>query len=58
VTVTDGQTGKPISGASVEDKTTDNNGRADISFTSSGVKKLKAERSDSIRSNTIVIVVI
>jgi len=58
VTVTDGKTGTPISDASVEDQTTDNNGRAYITFTSSGVKKLKAERSDSIRSNAIVIVVI
>ena len=58
VTVTDGMTSEPLAGAMIEDQTTDEQGEATLTFTSSGVKKLKAERDDAIRSNAIYILVI
>lgn len=63
VTVTDGQNGQPIQGATVgpinntETTTTNANGRARVTFRTPGVKRLKAERSDSIRSNALRVVV-
>jgi hypothetical protein len=44
-------------GASVAGKTTGSDGLASISFDSSGVKRLKAERSNSIRSNAATVCV-
>ncbi|KAJ7176697.1 hypothetical protein C8R46DRAFT_1346679 [Mycena filopes] len=64
LTVTDGTSGVPISGATVsvgkggESVTSDANGVASVIFKSAGVYKLKAERSDSIRSNAVEVVVI
>jgi len=62
VTVTDGQNGQPIAGATVgpvnnvaTGGTTDANGHAAITFNRRGVKRLKAERSDSIRSNSLYV---
>jgi hypothetical protein len=57
VTVTDGTTGAPIANAAVGDATTDASGKASITFSSTGIKTLKAERADSIRSNALVVVV-
>ncbi|KAF8992293.1 hypothetical protein BDQ17DRAFT_1413425 [Cyathus striatus] len=56
-TVTDGQNGGPVAGATVEGKTTDANGQVSVVFTSAGAKKAKAEKNDSIRSNALVVVV-
>jgi hypothetical protein len=62
VTVTDGQNGQPIAGAAVgpvnnmtSGGTTDANGQATVTFERRGVKRLKAERSDSIRSNSLYV---
>lgn len=57
VTVTDGKTGVAIAGAVIDGVTTDANGNAALTFGESGVFKLKAERSDAIRSNALVVVV-
>lgn len=63
VTVTDGQNGQPIPGATVgpinntASVTTDASGRADVTFQNQGLKGLKAERTDSIRSNALRVLV-
>lgn len=63
VTVTDGQNGQPISGATVgpinntTTATTDASGTAQVTFHNRGLKRLKAERADSIRSNALNILV-
>ncbi|CAF3617825.1 unnamed protein product [Rotaria sp. Silwood1] len=54
-TVTDGSTGAPISGAKVGRYISDSNGKVKIIFKTTGQKRLKAERNDSIRSNTIYV---
>ena len=51
--VIDGQDGSAISGASVGGSTTAADGTASVTYTSPGVVRLKAERSDSIRSNEL-----
>ena len=64
VTVVDGQNGQPISGATVGPigntgtATTDANGRASVTFQRAGLKKLKAERGDSIRSDALRVLVL
>ena len=58
VTVTDAMTGEPLAGATIKDQTTNAEGEATFNFTSKGLKKLKAERKDAIRSNAIYILVI
>jgi hypothetical protein len=61
VTVTDGQTGQPIAGATVGpinntgSATTDAHGKAQVTFQNGGLKRLKAERADSIRSNALLV---
>jgi hypothetical protein len=57
VTVTDGLTGEPIYGATVGGVRTNTLGHATITFRNLGAQRLKAERSDSIRSNGIMIAV-
>jgi hypothetical protein len=63
VTATDGQNGQPIMGATVGpinnagSATTDASGKARVTFRSPGLKRLKAERADSIRSNALPVVV-
>jgi hypothetical protein len=57
VQVTDGQTGSPLSGASVGGQVTKSNGEARVSFGAPGLQVLKAERGDSIRSNALLICV-
>jgi hypothetical protein len=60
VIVTDGLTGEPIEGATVgpvnngPGVTTNAQGEATLSFTTPGKHRVKAERSDSIRSNSLV----
>ena len=57
ITVTDGTTGIAISGAVIDGVTTDADGKADLTFPKIGVFSYKATRSDSIRSNALVVVV-
>lgn len=57
VTVVDGNGGAPMSGASVGGATTGSPGTATVSIADPGVHRLKAERSDSIRSNGLDVCV-
>jgi hypothetical protein len=57
VRVTDGSNGNPQSGATVGGTTTDAAGRATLTFSQKGIYRLKAEKPDTIRSNTIVLCV-
>jgi hypothetical protein len=57
VLVTDGRTGEPISGATVGGQTTGTDGTATLTLSARGPHRLKAERSDSIRSNAIHVLV-
>jgi hypothetical protein len=57
VTVTDGQNGTAVAGASVAGAMTGADGKATISFNSAGVQRLKADRADSVRSNALNICV-
>lgn len=56
VSVTDAS-GAPLSGAAVGGAHTGADGRATLSFAEAGVHRLKAERADSVRSNTLSICV-
>ena len=58
LTVTDGQTGKPVEGAAVNGVTSDANGEILITFTQVGPQDVKATKSDAIRSNKLSILVI
>jgi hypothetical protein len=64
VTARDGQNGQAIAGATVGPigntgtATTDANGRAQVTFQSQGLKRLKAERADSIRSNALSVLAV
>jgi hypothetical protein len=51
--VVDGQDDSAISGASVAGTTTGADGTATVTYSSPGVVRLKADRSDSIRSNEL-----
>jgi hypothetical protein len=55
VTVTDTQSGTPAANASVQGSTTGADGVATVTFASEGIYRLKAERSDAIRSNALVV---
>jgi len=61
VVVTDGATGQPIEGATVgpvnnaPGAATNAQGEATLTFNTPGKHRVKAERSDSIRSNSLVI---
>lgn len=57
VTVVDGQSGSPAAGASVGGTLTGPDGRATVTFSSTGVQRLKAERADALRSNALVVCV-
>ena len=57
VTVTDGTTGVAIAGAVIDGVTTDADGKATLTFPKAGAFTYKAERSDSIRSNALAVVV-
>jgi hypothetical protein len=56
VTVTDGD-GTPLSGATVGGVQTGADGKATLSFAEAGVHRLKAERADSVRSNSLTVCV-
>lgn len=55
--VTDGSTGKPISGALVGGKITDTDGHVALRFSDDGTHTLKAAKNNTIRSNTLEVVV-
>jgi hypothetical protein len=57
VRVVDGQNDTPMAGASIGGKTTAADGTATLTFANAGVYKLKAERSDSVRSNALTLCV-
>jgi hypothetical protein len=57
VQVTDGANGAPIAAASVGGAQTGADGRATVSFADAGVHHLKAQRADSVRSNTLTLCV-
>ncbi|MFL6118735.1 DUF4430 domain-containing protein [Actinophytocola sp.] len=52
-TVTDAATGAPIAGATVAGASTDAQGQALVTFHNTGVTRVKADRADSIRSNSV-----
>jgi hypothetical protein len=56
VSVTDGGTA-PVSGATVGGTQTGGDGNATLSFADPGIYRLKAERADSVRSNSISVCV-
>lgn len=57
VTVTDGSSGVAVPGAQIGNVVTDANGKAVLLFTKKGAFSLKASRSDSIRSNAVIVTV-
>ena len=57
VQVTDGGDGSPQAGASVGGAQTGADGKATLSFADAGVYRLKAERADSVRSNSLTVCV-
>jgi hypothetical protein len=57
VQVTDGSNGNPQDGATVGGATTGSDGRATLTFPEEGIYRLKAEKADTIRSNTVVLCV-
>jgi hypothetical protein len=57
VQVTDGSNGSPQDGATVAGATTGPDGRAALTFPDKGIYRLKAEKPDTIRSNTVVLCV-
>ncbi|KAF8910413.1 hypothetical protein CPB84DRAFT_1842445 [Gymnopilus junonius] len=58
LTVTDGQTGKPVAGAEVNGKTSGANGKVTVTFSKTGVNGVKAEKPSTIRSNRVDILVL
>jgi len=57
VEVTDGGDGTPQQGATVGGAQTGADGKATVSFAEAGVYRLKAERADSVRSNSLTLCV-
>ena len=56
-TVTDGSTGKAVSGAAVGGKVTDADGHVALAFVDAGEHDLKASKNNTIRSNELVVVI-
>jgi hypothetical protein len=57
VTVVDGQSGSPVAGALVGGSVTGPDGQATVTFSATGVQRLKAERADALRSNALSVCV-
>jgi hypothetical protein len=55
VQVTDTQTAQPAANASVNGATTGSDGVATLTFNEEGVYRLKADRSDAVRSNGLIV---
>ena len=53
--VSDGATGAPLGGARVGDSESGADGVVRLSFAIPGIYRLKAERSDSVRSNALPV---
>ncbi|KDR77684.1 hypothetical protein GALMADRAFT_245817 [Galerina marginata CBS 339.88] len=58
LTVIDGLTGIPVAGAEVNGQTSDSKGKISVTFAKAGVNGVKAEKSDSLRSNQLDILVL
>jgi len=56
--VTDSKNGGVVAGADVNGNISDANGHVSVSFADVGLKKVKAQKSDSVRSNGFFILVI
>ena len=57
VQVVDGANGAPQAGATVNGSATGADGRTTLSFAAAGIYRLRAERADAVRSNSIVLCV-
>jgi hypothetical protein len=55
VQVTDTQSGQPAASASVGGATTGSDGVASVTFNQKGIYRLKADRPDAVRSNTLIV---
>jgi hypothetical protein len=55
VQVTDTQSGQPAANASVRGATTGSDGVATLTFNEKGIYRLKADRPDAVRSNTLIL---
>jgi len=55
LTVIDGQTSKPVAGATVHGSVSDANGKVSVTFAQDGRQTVKATKSGAIRSNRITI---
>jgi hypothetical protein len=55
VQVTDTQSAQPAANASVHGATTGSDGVATLTFNEEGIYRLKADRSDAVRSNTLIV---
>jgi hypothetical protein len=55
--VTNAQTGAPEAGAAIGSSLSGADGNAALTFTDAGIYRLKADRADAIRSNTLVLCV-
>ena len=58
LTVTDGQTGRPVAGADVDGDTSNAAGDVSVTFSELGQQTAKATKADSITSNQVTILVI
>ncbi|KAF4613715.1 hypothetical protein D9613_007542 [Agrocybe pediades] len=58
LTVRDGRTGLPVQGANVNGQLSDADGKVSVTFAEKGVKGVKAEKDDSIRSNKLEFLVV
>lgn len=58
VKVTEGSTGAPIAGATVDGVETNSSGEATITFAKPGLEHLKATKPNSIRSNGLYVLVV
>lgn len=58
LTVTDGQSGDPVAGADVNGQASDANGHVSFTYMRTGNQEFKAEKSDSVRSNRLIVDVI
>jgi hypothetical protein len=55
VQVTDTQSGQPAANATVQGATTGSDGVATLTFNEEGIYRLKADRPDAVRSNTVIL---
>jgi hypothetical protein len=58
VRVKDGRTGQPVAGARVGGRKTGASGVAKLRYMRRGVRRLKARRTDSVRSNMLRVKVL